>query len=276
MKSPKQKARIREMLRADAGEKNASWAAFKQQVAREFEAEKAPPLEIAGGSRRTGRPRFAFAWLAPAFAVFLFGIGFILLRHIHIAHEKPVVARVDNPAKATPRTMRRGDVYKAEKREIRFLRGNATLTENNDAITVAATNLKADFRLRQKVNMRIEHPLVAVTITGTEFTIDTVAKGGKINLTEGRLRIDLKSEGGEPVLLVAPIRFEFSGKSHSLKKAEPKTDKLLYRYELQNGEVFFGHPVRSDESSHTIEVLGGKVETIAASDLLRFAPVEKP
>jgi hypothetical protein len=274
MSTAKRKQRIREMLAAEglvsgkAARASRPWEDFKKQVRGEFSTATPPRLEIQKPARAAG---FWLWRLAPAFALLVFGVGLYL-------RQNPPAEQINPPVvKATERAFKRGDVYKSEKREIRFLGGNATLQEEGGKIRIAANTLKADFRLRQKVDMQIEHPLVTVTITGTEFTLDTSRKRGSINLTEGRLRIAVKSSpGAEPVLLVAPTRFEFNETSHQIKKAKPKVDRLLYRYELHNGEVFFAHQVSLDTRVHKVEILGGKVTQIAVEDILRLAPVELP
>ncbi len=273
MSSAERKRRIREMLAAEglvrgkAPQASKPWDDFKKQIRGEFSAAKPPRLQIQKPARTSG----FWAWrLTPVFALLIFAVVLYL-------RQSDPVKQPDVPVVKAERSFRQGDVYKTEKREIRFLSGAATLKEEGGKIRILTSKLKADFRLRQKVDMQIEHPLVTVTITGTEFTFDTSAKRGSINLTEGRLRIDMKSSpGAEPVLLVAPARFEFSETSHQIKKAQAKAERLLYRYELQNGEVFFAHPISRDARIHKVEILGGKVAQIATEDIVRFAPVEAP
>jgi hypothetical protein len=275
MKNAERKARIRELLKAEGLDTDReirsikAWDDFKKQVKQEFLSAKSPRLEI----YRERQSFFRLWQLAPAFALVLLGMFLFFRQSATVKQENPAIVESKIPVKS----FKQGDVFVSGKREIRFFSGSAMLTQTEDRIRIQTSELKANFKLRQKVDMQIEHPLVTVTITGTEFTLDTSAKRGSINLTEGRLRVDLKSSlAAKPVFLVAPIRFEFSETFHQIKKADRKEDRPLYRYELQNGEVLFAHRISSDARTHKVEILGGKVQQIATEDILRFGPVEKP
>lgn len=271
MKTPEQKARIREMLRAEAGEKNPVWDAFRRQLGNEAQAASIPPLEI----KHAQRSRLAPRWLASVAAVLVLGIGLLVWRLAFSGGVNPPIAKINTLPPVTVRQLGKGDVFVSGKREIRFFGGNATLSENHGRIEIAASELKAAFRLRQKTDMKIEHPLVSVAITGTEFIFDASRGRGVIELTEGSLAVTLKREA-KRVLLKAPARLEFSETGHKLKEENSVPGKILYRYDLTNGESFFAHPVRRGASSHTVEVLGGKTEEIRLEDIVRFEPVEKP
>lgn len=271
MKTPEQKERIREMMRADAGEKNPVWDAFRRQLGNEAQAVSVPPLEI----RHAPRSRLTTRWLAPVAAVLVLGVGLLVWRLAFSGSVNPPVAQNETVQPVPARQLGKGDVFISEKREILFFGGNATLRENQGRIEIAASELKAAFRLRQKTDMKIEHPLVSVAITGTEFIFDAARGHGVIELTEGSLAVTLKREA-KSVTLRAPARLEFSETGHKLKAEKPSPGKILYRYDLANGESFFAHPVRHGKASHTVEVLGGKTEEIPLEDIVRFEPVEKP
>lgn len=271
MKTPEQKARIREMLRAEAGEKNPVWDAFRRQLGNEAQAASVPPLEI----KHAPRSGFATRWLAPVAALLVLGIGLLVWRLAFSGSVNPPVAKKETVQQVIARQLGKGDVFVSGKREIRFFGGNATLSENQGRIEITASELKAAFRLRQKTDMKIEHPLVSVTITGTEFIFNAARGRGAIELTEGSLAVTLKREA-KRVVLKAPARLEFSETGHQLKEEKPAPGKILYRYDLANGESFFAHPMRRGPTSHTVEVLGGKTEEILLEDIVRFEPVEKP
>lgn len=278
MKNAERKARIRAMLHAEglaSGETKSSekgWSDFRKQIREELHAEKLPQLVI----RRDYHSLFRRWQLVPVFALLLLGILFYFRNAGITKNAAPAIAENQNPAKKTIRNMKKGDVFAAEKRRIRFSGGEAKLTEDEGRYLVETSELKADFRLKQKTDLKIEHPLIRVTVTGTEFSVDAKATGGSLNLREGSLRIDLKTETQQSVVLTAPARFEFSGKAHRVKKTETLKDKTLYRYELKSGEVFFAHLLARSDATHTIELLGGKTEVVPVAEILRFAPVAEP
>lgn len=278
MKDAERKARIRAMLQAEGlgGAQKApadkAWGEFRQRLRDELQSEKPPRLAI-----RSNRPGFFRLWqLVPAFALLLLGMLFYFRNGNVAKNDAPVVAEKKNLPAKTIRTMKKGDVFVAEKRRIRFSGGDAKLSEEQGRYVLEATELRADFRLKQKTDLKIEHPLIRVTVTGTEFSVDATAAGGSLNLTEGSLRIDLKTDAAAPVLLTAPARFEFGGKFHRVKKTGLQKDRILYRYEMKSGEVFFAHQIGRPGETHKLELLGGKTEVIRTEDILRFAPVAEP
>lgn len=272
MKSSGKKARIREMLAAESGKTpHTDWARFKQQIRREVVSNEIPQLEIADQKTTS-----IMKWLPAIAAVIVAGVVLFSLREP--AHEKTNNELLTQKSEAVvaPRTMQRGDVYRSGRREIHFLSGAAQFKAHDNRLFIEATNLKADFKLNQKTDLTIQHPLITVTVTGTQFVFDATASGGRIRLTQGSLRINLKNPTmPNPVLLTAPVLFEFADKTHHTKPiAQKKTalDKPLYRYELTNGEVLYAEQLATNEQIHRVQLLGGKEQVIAVGDIASVGP----
>jgi hypothetical protein len=282
MKSKKQKENIREMLRAESlGNAKSSWGDFKRKLSDEFLTTKIPRLELTPTFAKGRGQGVGFRWLVPAFALFLIAGGFMIW---HLQQKSltgsPIVSSV-HPGQVTKRAFRKGDVFKLERREIRFLQGNAELTQDGEKIILETASLTADFRLGQKVDMQIRHPLVSVAITGTQFIFTATAKRGNIRLNEGSLAIEYNGPTAKPekITLKAPAAFTFSERKYEisvLKAAPVPGDKLLYRYDLVNGETFFAHQIRIDAKYHRVGVLGGSEQIIPVENILRVVAAENP
>ncbi len=278
MTNTERKARIREMLKAEGlltqgkSAPNDDWIRFKRGL--NPKADIMPPqLEIL-----PPRKKQMARWLLPIAALAMAGVVFFLWQ---IQQRQPAIPQVVQKY-AMPNTAARmlgkGEVYRAGKREIRLLAGQANLTEAAGKVRIAATTLTADFRLNERVDMQIEHPLITVTITGTEFMFSATALGGSIDLRHGSLEIDLKHAGGGRIQLKAPARLMFNAKSHAVKTAEKsaRTDgKSLYRYELMNGETFFAYQLQVGAVEHRVQLLGGNAQTIPVRDIASVSPAER-
>lgn len=120
MKTPEQKARIREMLRAEAGEQNPVWDAFRRRLGNEAQAVSVPPLEI----KQTPRSRLSIRWLAPVAAIVVLGVGIVLWRLAFSGSVNPPVAKNETVQQVTVRQLGKGDVFVSGKREIRFFGGS--------------------------------------------------------------------------------------------------------------------------------------------------------
>lgn len=272
MKSRAQKENIREMLRAESpGDTQSPWGDFKRKLSDEFLSTKIPPLEI------TTPPRNKVRWLVPAFTVFLIAVGIFFWRTQSGTEANTMLAR--SGSQGAVREFKKGDVFTSERREIRFLKGSAAMTQEAERIRIDTTALTADFRLQQKVDMQIRHPLITVTITGTRFIFDATAKAGIIRLSEGSLAIQFHGAAGKPdnISLKAPAEFTFSDRkyrSSDVRPILPSGDKLLYRYDLVNGESFFAHQLKIDSKIHRVHLLGGSEQIIPVENIVRVVPAE--
>lgn len=278
MKNTERKARIREMLKAEGlltqgkTAPNADWTRFRREL--NLSGDGLPPqLEILP-PRKSSLTR----WLLPVAALAVAGIVFFAWRSQQGKPVAPVVAKENIAPNTAARKLAKGEVYRAGKREIRLIAGSATLTEVAGKMRIAATSLTADFKLGERVDMQIEHPLVRVTITGTEFLFSATEKGGSINLRHGSLAIDLKQANAGPIKMKAPAKLVFTAKSHELISPErtPRTDgKALMRYELLNGETFFAYQLKVDPQEHKVQLLGGKAQTVAVREIASVSPAER-
>ena len=278
MKNSGRKARIREMLNAeglltqDKTTPNASWNRFK----REFQTDATthtPQLEIL-----PPREKSLARYLLPVAALVVAGVVFFLWRWQTQQATLPTVAQAEVVPKTAARTFSKGDVYRSGKREILLMAGDAQLTETAGKVRIAATTLTADFRLRERVDMQIEHPLITVTITGTEFLFAVTPKGGSIDLRHGSLAIDLKQEHSGRIRLRAPAKLVFTVKSHEVispDKSGRSDSKPLYRYELLNGETFFAYQVQVSPPEHRVQLLGGGAQTVAVRDIASVSLAER-
>lgn len=280
MKSKTQKDNIREMLEAERfGNADTAWGDFKRKLGDEFLAVKTPKLQMTPAPRAPG---VLFRWLAPAFALFVIAAGFTIWHVRQKGAGEAVVVKSVQPGKhSKAQAFHKGDVFKSGRREIRFLQGNAELTQSGGQIIIEATSLVADFRLREKVDMQIRHPLVSVAITGTQFIFDAAAKGGTIRLSEGSLAIEYHAPAAksERITLKAPAQFSFSEKKFQvagLNVPGPAADKVLYRYDLASGETFFAHQLTTNSKYHRVDVLGGKEQIIPVETIVRVEATENP
>ncbi len=279
MKNSERKARIREMLHAEGlltrGEPaaNADWGRFK----REFNSgagDITPQLEIL-----PPRKSRVVRWLLPVAALAVAGIVFYTWR---LQHAKPLDSQMvqnDTAPKTTAVALARGDIYRSGKREIRLIAGNARLTDISGKMRIDATTLTADFRLGERVDMQIEHPLITVTITGTEFLFVATGKGGTIDLRHGSLAIDFKGEhGAKTMQLKAPAKLLFTADSHQVKKSRGPAapdGKPLFRYELTNGETFYAYQIQASALEHRVQLLGGGKQTLAVADIASVSVAER-
>lgn len=279
MKNAERKTRIREMLSAEGllpqakTKPNASWNRFKKEF--HTSADTAiPRLEIL-----PPREKKLVRWLLPVAALAIAGVVFFLWQ---MRQEQPAMSQVvqnDTAPRTAGSTYRKGDVYRSGQKEILLIAGNAQLTEDAGKVRIAATTLTADFRLRERVDMQIEHPLVTVTITGTEFLFSATGKGGSIDLRHGSLAIEFKGkDSSERVQLKAPAKLLFTAKSHQVKKSDsyqPTDDKRLFRYELLNGETFFAYQLQAGAVEHRVQLLGGGTQTLAVRDIASVSLAER-
>lgn len=275
MKSKSQKANIREMLRAESlGDTKLPWGDFKRKLSDEFLAAEVPTLNIAPPPRA----RKYYRWLVPAFAMSLVIGGLFIWRLDSEMSGNTRIAGTVFPRGAQKREFKKGDIFKSERREIRFLEGGAEITRDGEKIRIETTALTADFRLKQKVDMQIRHPLVTVIITGTEFIFAATPKGGTIRLSEGSLVIEHHGASEKKILLGAPAEFAFTASRHSVAplKAGVSQEKILYRYDLVNGETFFAYQVKVGAENHRVHLLGGSEQTIPVENILHVVAAENP
>lgn len=283
MKDPQRKTRIREMLNAEglagqrAAEKNPRWTAFKNLLGAEIAAKNIPELEITDLPKAVTNTR---RWLVPAAALVLAGTIFYAWYLNGVPREIPASTKAIAPIKIASRPYKTGDVFRSGKREIRFLGGNATLSESDEKIRIETTALRADFRLGEKVDMQIRHPLIVVTVTGTSFVFDAKATGGSINLDHGSLAVDLlhPTRATKTITLKAPAELVFSKETHTVTALPLKkwhAEKPLFRYEMRNGETFYAHQLSIDALSHKVELLGGKTQVVAVADIMQVAPSDR-
>lgn len=279
MKNTERNARIREMLKAeglltpDKGAPNAEWTRFKREL--NSSADGIPPqLEILP-PRKSPVTR----WLLPVAALAVVGMVFFLWQMQQGQPATPQVVKKDNAPDTAARTLGKGEVYRSGKREIRLIAGSANLKETAGKVRIAATNLTADFRLGERVDMQIEHPLIAVTITGTEFLFSATGKGGSIDLRHGSLAIEFKGkDSAERLQLKAPAKLLFTAKSHQIKNTDllQRADgKPLYRYELVNGETFFAYQLQAGALEHKVQLLGGGTQTLTVRDIASVSLAER-
>lgn len=251
---------------------NADWTRFKREL--NSSAEGIPPqLEILP-PRKSPVTR----WLLPVAALAIVGVVFFLWQ-IQQQPLTPQVVQKDTARSTAARTLGKGEVYRAGKQEIRFIAGSANLTEVAGKVRIAATSLTADFKLGERVDMQIEHPLITVTITGTEFLFSANGKGGSIDLRQGALAIEFKGKDKtERLLMKAPAKLFFTAKSHQVKKSDmpQRADgKPLYRYELVNGETFFAYQLQAGTHEHKVQLLGGSAQTVVVRDIASVSPAER-
>lgn len=278
MKNTERKARIREMLKAEgliAPDKvapNADWNRFKRELNSNID-QIPPQLEIL-----PPRKKNVARWFIPIAALAIVGVVFFLWQ-IQQQPLTPQAVQKETASNTALRTLGKGEVYRSGKREIRLIAGSANLKETAGKVRIAATSLTADFRLGERVDMQIEHPLITVTITGTEFLFSATGKGGSIDLRHGSLAIEFKGKGKpERVLMKAPAKLLFTAKSHHVKKSDmpQRADgKLLYRYELLNGETFFAYQLQAGTHEHKVQLLGGRAQTVAVRDIASVLPAER-
>lgn len=273
MKTPEQKARIREMLRADAGEENPQWRKFTAFLKTQLAENETPP-KLCYRNQQLSAWRFALPALAALLvvAVFIFTHYFTGRNGIT---PPPSEKLAGSNSTGTKKLLRKGELYATQGREIRLLRGEVVLQEKDNRIAIAAEELKATFRLRKKTDLKIEHPLIHVTVTGTVFTLAADRQQGALELIEGSLLVALRHPHKE-LALKAPARLAFNHKGYTLHAVKPSKDKILYRYDLANGESFFAYPVREEGGRHVVELLGGGRVRVNAGDLKAFGPVETP
>ena len=277
MKNTERRALIREMLNAEglltqgSQKPSASWNRFKREFGTDANIHT-PQIEILPPKQS------ALRWLAPIAAVVIAGVVFFLWRLQTGQQVNPVVVQNDALPKTAATTLRKGEVYRSGKKQIRLIAGNATLAETDGKVRIAATTLTADFTLRERFDMQIEHPLLTVTITGTEFLFAVTPRGGSIDLRHGSLAIDLKEPRAERVQLRAPAKLVFTAASHQLfvpEKSESNTGKQLYRYELLNGETFFAYQLQVGALEHKVQLLGGKTQTVIVREIGSVSLVER-
>lgn len=279
MKNAERKTRIREMLNAEGllpqgkPKPNASWNRFRKEFHTNADT-GIPGLEIL-----PPRKKKLVRWLMPVAALLIAGIVFFLWQLRQGQPATPQVAQNDSAPRNAATTYHKGDVYRSGKKEILLIAGNAQLTEDAGKVRIAATTLTADFRLRERVDMQIQHPLITVTITGTEFLFSATGKGGSIDLRHGSLAIDFKGkDSSERVQLKAPAKLLFTAKSHQVKKydsSQPAGDKPLFRYELLNGETFFAYQLQAGPLEHKVQLLGGGTQTLAVRDIASVSLAER-
>ena len=279
MINSERKARIREMLKAegllpqDKTKPNASWNRFKKEFYTNADT-GIPRLEIL-----PPREKKLVRWLLPVAALALAGIVFFLWQMQQGQPAIPQIVQNDTAPSTAARTYRKGDVYRSGKKEILLIGGNAQLTEDAGKVRIAATTLTADFRLREGVDMQIEHPLVTVTITGTEFLFSATGKGGSIDLRHGSLAIEFKGKDRpERVQLKAPAKLLFTATSHEVRKSDSSQrtdDKPLFRYELLNGETFFAYQLQTGPLEHRVQLLGGGTQVLAVRDITSVSLAER-
>lgn len=279
MKNNERKARIREMLKAegllpqDKTKPNASWNRFKKEFYTNADT-GIPRLEIL-----PLREKKLVRWLLPVAALAIAGVVFFLWQMRQEQPASPQVGQNDTAPRTAASIYRKGDVYRSGKKEILLIAGNAQLTEDAGKVRIAATTLTADFRLRERVDMQIEHPLVTVTITGTEFLFSATGKGGTIDLRHGSLAIEFKGKDStERLQLKAPAKLLFTAKSHEVKKSDSSQrtdDKPLFRYELLNGETFFAYQLQTGPLEHRVQLLGGSAQVLAVRDIASVSPAER-
>ena len=276
MKNAERKDRIREMLNAEGlltqgkAKPNASWNRFKKEFYTNADT-GIPRLEIL-----PLREKKLVRWLLPVAALAIAGVVFFLWQMRQEQPASPQVGQNDTAPRTAASIYRKGDVYRSGKKEILLIAGNAQLTEDAGKVRIAATTLTADFRLRERVDMQIEHPLVTVTITGTEFLFSATGKGGSIDLKHGSLAIELK--GKDRVQLKAPAKLLFTATSHEVRKSDSSQrtdDKPLFRYELLNGETFFAYQLQTGPLEHRVQLLGGGTQVLAVRDITSVSLAER-
>lgn len=265
MSKTDRKERIRAMLDAEKGRlDDQNWNAFRHEMRKGIEMGEIPELHIA-------QRRPWLSYLAPIAAACVIAIG---LFYWHLGQSRTTQPTFTEEVKKTSANLalRPGEAYRKGKREIRLLAGQATLSELNQRFHITGRELRADFLLREKTDLVIEHPLVTVQVTGTQFLFDARATRGRIDLREGRLRVKYHGRQGKEkeVLLVAPAKFIFSERGYTEsdeKKTGLEQDKPLFRYELVSGEVFYAEQLSLSPTEHRVQLLGGKEQTIRVADI---------
>lgn len=277
MKDAERKARIRAMLAAEdlatGHDRNiaAAWQKFKTQAVAEAEPVEIPPLRIVRRKFWHEKPQIfaAAALLFVVGAVYLFNAGF---RN----NQTPPVAGSAATAVASRQHLARGAVFRQERRQITVLSGAADLAQAADGrFEIQTTALQARFRLNQPTDLVIRHPLLTVTVTGTEFIFAADANTGSVRLTEGKLRIRYRGASTD-TLLVAPAMYRFTETAGwQQTQNETANDRKLLRYDLVSGETFFAWQISAGTKTHEVQLLGGKKRTIPVEEIFR-AEIAEP
>lgn len=250
---------------------NENWRRFKAA----FAPPRTPQPVVELKYRRARKFYRALPWAAAALVLVGFSIAFWFIQSESRTAEKSTIARTN----IAPKKFSHGEIYRHGKKEIRFMAGDAQISETRGTIRVAAETLKADFRLHEKTDMRIEHPLVSVAITGTEFVFDASPARGTIVLRHGSLSITFRNpqQGEDTLRMTAPAKLDFTQTRHTLDRkvvATDTSDKPLFRYELADGETFYAFQLATSRERHRVHLLGGKEQIVRVGDIVRVTQME--
>lgn len=269
------KERIRIMLEAEGllpglaeTPRHAAWKKLRNRLGHEPAADSIPPLEII---EKSG-PAFRYLPLA-AIATLAIGLaGFWLLRPY-------LYEQTGNRMQAVSgdyQTLIKGSVLRRNRRTISVLNGQALLSERPDgSFKVNIAEGKLRFRLKEKTDLVVEHRLLQIFVTGTEFDFDATKTTGTVTLTEGRLLVHYRGKYSADYQLVAPAVFKFDLLGAKKQAAVPSAvPRRLYRFDLADGETFFGWPVVTRQAMQSIDVLGGGRREIPITEIVRQEPAE--
>lgn len=278
MKTPRQKSLIREMLRAEGLRKPtadapdlADWQRFKAEMRTQMQEQTVPEL-LLHAPRKTP----VWVWRLAPVAAFLI-MGLIFQFWYHFPQNKDGSRQADTNVEVTAKKpMREGDVWKHGKNRIDFTSGHAQLTMTDAAeIEIETVILSANFSLPERVKLQIRHPLVLVTVTGTEFALQASENGGSIDLRKGSLRIRHSSAHNE-TRLKAPGRFVFSETSYKVITREKSRahQSARFHYQLMTGEMLYARQLHTDERIHRIELSDGSVRTLRVNEIAGIQPAD--
>lgn len=257
------------LLPAQKSLPNENWQRFKAAFAPPLTPQPVVELKY----RRARKLYRALPWAAAA----LLGLAsaFWWIQNKTPVSESSTIVR----ASSASTKFSRGEIYRHGKKEIRLMAGDAQISEASGTILVAAQTLKADFRLHEKTSMRIEHPLVSVAITGTEFIFDASPGHGTIVLRHGSLSVIFRNpqQGEDTLRMTAPAKLTFTQTRHTLDTkvvATDTSDKPLFRYELSDGETFYAFQLATSRELHRVHLLGGKEQVVRVGDIVRVTQME--
>lgn len=140
---------------------------------------------------------------------------------------------------------------------------------------IRADSLKGLFDFRSPVDVRIEHKLASIQVTGTRFMTDFAPKRGFLLLCEGSLRIRYQSpkkpDFNRELVLVAPARFLFNEEKISQKvfSCTAKDGRPLQLVYQGNGNIRIGKILEATSEQTIFEGLDGIRTAIPKEQILR-------